>query len=265
MKISSLTKGAKKSLPLVPLRELVVFPHMVIPFFAGNAESIKAIEESMTGDRLVFLVCQKNETESPGKDDIYQSGTVSKVLQMLKLPDGTIRVLAEGRQRGIIKRYEEKDQMRRVLVHPLEDTRSHDSELEPLIAAVVQAFEKYAKLQKKVPQEIIETIQKTELPDKLVDLICANTTLAPEKKVEILSIVNTRERLETLAVILEAENEVISLQNKINVRVKKKLERNQKEYYLNEQIRQINKELGRDEDDASGANELRERIKAKNP
>ncbi len=265
MKISSLTKGAKKSLPLVPLRELVVFPHMVIPFFAGNAESIKAIEESMAGDRLVFLVCQKNDAESPGKDDIYQSGTVSKVLQMLKLPDGTIRVLAEGRQRGVIKRYEMKDQMRRVLIHPLEDARNHDSELEPLLATVVQAFEKYAKLQKKVPQEIIETIQKTELPDKLVDLVCANTTLAPEKKVEVLSIVNTRERLETLAVILEAENEVISLQNKINIRVKKKLERNQKEYYLNEQIRQINKELGRDEDDASGANELRERIKVKNP
>ena len=265
MKLLSLTKGVKRTLPLIPLRELVVFPHMVIPFFAGNPESIKAIEECMTEDRLVFLVCQKNNTESPGKDDIYQSGTISKVLQMLKLPDGTIRVLAEGLQRGIIKKYEEKDQTRRVLVHPLEDSNNLKKDLQALTSAVLQAFLRYTKLQKKIPAETIETIQKTILPDKLVDLVCANTALHPEKKVEILSTVNTRERLETLAVILEAENEVLSLQNKINIRVKKKLEKNQKEYYLNEQIRQINKELGRDEDDASGAKELLENVHAKHP
>lgn len=221
MKIPALVKGAKQSLPLVPLKELVVFPHMVIPFFAGNAESIKAVEESLAGNRLIFLVCQKNDAESPGKDDIYQSGTVSKVLQMLKLPDGTIRVLAEGRQRGVIKKYEEKDDMRRVMVHPLEDSRSRDEGLKPLMTTVIQTFEKYAKLQKKVPKESIEAIRKTEMPDKLVDLVCANTSIQSDKKVEVLSIVNTRERLETLAVILEAENEVLTLQNKINLRVKK--------------------------------------------
>jgi len=265
MKIPALIKGARKTLPLVPLRELVVFPHMVIPFFAGNAQSIRAIEDSMAADRLVFLVCQKSDTDSPGKDDIYQSGTVSKVLQMLKLPDGSIRVLAEGRQRGIIKRYEEKKGVRRVMVHTLEDSGTGEKELQPLITAAVQTFVKYAKLQKKVPAEILERVKKTNQPDKVIDLICANTSLDSEKKVEILSIVNTRERLETLAVILEAENEVLTLQNKINIRVKKKLEKNQKEYYLHEQIRQINKELGRDEDDASGSKELLDRIRAKNP
>src|SRR6056297_1165418 len=265
MKLPALTKSGKRELPLVPLRELVVFPHMVVPFFAGNPESVKAIEESMNHDRQVFLVCQKGEAKNPGRDDLYQAGTISKVLQMLKLPDGTTRVLAEGRQRGIMKRYDDRDGYRKASVVPYEENRELNEELKPLLSTIKNSFENYAKLQKKVPKDTLESIQNTEYPDKLADLICANTNLKPEKKVEILEISDTRQRLETLAVHLEAENEVISLQNKINGQVKKKMEQNQKEYYLNEQIRQINKELGRDEEDTSGAKELIAKIQAKNP
>src|SRR6056297_3609479 len=265
MKLPALTKSGKRELPLVPLRELVVFPHMVVPFFAGNPESVKAIEESMNHDRQVFLVCQKGEAKNPGRDDLYQAGTISKVLQMLKLPDGTTRVLAEGLQRGIMKKYDDREGFRKATVIPFEDSRNADSELKPLLSTIKNSFENYSKLQKKVPKDTLESIQNTEYPDKLVDLICANTGLKSEKKVEILGIDDTRQRLETLAVQLEAENEIISLQNKISGRVKKKMEQNQKEYYLNEQIRQINKELGRDEEDTSGSQELIEKYGQKNP
>src|SRR6056297_1968855 len=265
MKLPALPKSGKRELPLVPMRELVVFPHMVVPFFAGNPESVKAIEESMNHDRQVFLVCQKGDAENPGRDDMYQAGTISKVLQMLKLPDGTTRVLAEGRQRAWMKKYDDRGGYRKATVIPFEEIREADDSLQPLITTIKNAFENYAKLQKKIPQETVDSINKTENPDKLADLISANSSLKPNKKVEILGIADIRKRLETLAVHIEAESEVVSLQNKINGRVKKKMEQSQKEYYLNEQLRQINKELGKDEEDTSGSNELIERIKAKNP
>ena len=258
-------KSGKKELPLIPLRELVVFPHMVVPFFAGHGRSIHSVEASMNGDRMVVLVCQKNDSEEPGKEDIYQYGTIAKVLQMLKLPDGTLRVLAEGRQRAVLKKYDERNETRYALVQPIEDDKSPADDLAPLMTTVRNSFEKYGTYQKKVSNEVRESIEKAEYPDKLVDLILANTTLSVERKVELLGINDRKERLETLAVHLEAENEVLSLQNKINSRVKKKMEQNQKEYYLNEQLRQINKELGKDDEDASGAKELKQRIYAKNP
>ncbi|MFO7731169.1 MAG: LON peptidase substrate-binding domain-containing protein, partial [Spirochaetia bacterium] len=242
-----------------------MFPYMVVPFFAGNPESVKAIEESMNHDRQVFLVCQKGQKENPGRDDMYQAGTISKVLQMLKLPDGTTRVLAEGRQRAWMKKYDDRGGYRKATVIPFEENREADESLQPLITTIKSAFENYAKLQKKIPQETIDSINKTENPDKLADLISANSSLKPDKKVEILGIGDVRRRLETLAVHIEAESEVVSLQTKINGRVKQKMEQSQKEYYLNEQLRQINKELGKDEEDTSGSNELIERIKAKNP
>ncbi|MFO7850672.1 MAG: endopeptidase La [Spirochaetia bacterium] len=258
-------KSGKKELPLVPLRELVVFPHMVVPFFAGQNKTIHAIEECMKGDRMVVLVCQKNETEDPGKEDIYQAGTIAKVLQMLKLPDGTVRVLAEGRQRAALKKYDERKETRYVVVQPIEERKNDTEELTPLMTTVRNSFEKYTQYQKKVSEDVKKTILQAEYPDKLVDLICANTALSSEKKVELLGITDYKQRLETLAVHLEAENEVLSLQNKINSKVKKKMEQNQKEYYLNEQVRQINKELGKDDEDAGGTKELKEKIEAKNP
>ena len=255
----------KLELPLVPLRELVVFPHMVVPFFAGRPASIKAIEEAMAKDRIVFLSCQKSNIESPGENDIYTTGVTAKILQMLKLPDGTVRILAEGQKRGKILRFIKRKESMHVSVHTPPENREINSTLSALMLTSRQAFSKYMKFQKKISTDIIESIENAEYPEKLVDLISANISIKPEKKIEILSTDGIEERLETLSVILEAENEVLSIQNKINSKVQKKLEKNQKEYFLNEQIRQINKELGNTENDQSETEELRTRIQQKKP
>ena len=258
-------KVNKSELPLVPLRELVVFPHMVVPFFAGRPSSIKAIEESMAKDRIVFLACQKSNIESPGENDIYTTGVTAKILQMLKLPDGTVRILAEGQNRGKILRFIKRKESMHVSVHTPMEERATSSTLSALMLTSRQAFSRYSKFQKKISTDIINSIDNAEYPEKLVDLISANINIKPEKKIEILSKDDIEERLETLSIILEAENEVLSIQNKINSKVQKKLEKNQKEYFLNEQIRQINKELGNNENEQSETEELRTRIKGKNP
>ncbi len=255
----------KSELPLVPLRELVVFPHMVVPFFAGRPASIKAIEEAMTKDRIVFLACQKSNIESPSENDIYTTGVTAKILQMLKLPDGTVRILAEGQKRGKILRFVKRKESMHVSVHTPPEKRETSSTLSALMLTSRQAFLRYSKFQKKISTDIVESIETAEYPEKLVDLISANINIKPEKKIEILSTDDIEERLETLSIILEAENEVLSIQNKINSKVQKKLEKNQKEYFLNEQIRQINKELGNSDNDQSETEELRTRIQQKNP
>ncbi|MDA3939890.1 MAG: endopeptidase La [Spirochaetia bacterium] len=258
-------KTNKLELPLVPLRELVVFPHMVVPFFAGRPASIKAIEEAMARDRIVFLACQKTNTESPTENDIYTSGVTAKILQMLKLPDGTVRILAEGQRRGKILRFIKRKESMHVSIHLPTENRETNSTLTALMLTSRQAFLRYTKFQKKISKDIVESIENAEYPEKLVDLITANVNIKPDKKIEILKTEDIEESLETLSIILEAENEVLSIQNKINSKVQKKLEKNQKEYFLNEQIRQINKELGKNDDDQSEAEDLRKRIQLKNP
>lgn len=266
MNLLNMTGNINKSeLPLVPLRELVVFPHMVVPFFAGRPASIKAIEEAMTKDRIVFLACQKSNIESPGENDIYTTGVTAKILQMLKLPDGTVRILAEGQKRGKILRFIKRKESMHVSVHTPPEKRETSSTLSALMLTSRQAFLRYSKFQKKISADIIESIEAAEYPEKLVDLISANINIKPEKKIEILNTDNIEERLETLSIILEAENEVLSIQNKINSKVQKKLEKNQKEYFLNEQIRQINKELGNNANDQSESEELRTKIQQKKP
>lgn len=266
MNLLNMTGNINKSeLPLVPLRELVVFPHMVVPFFAGRPASIKAIEEAMTKDRIVFLACQKSNIESPGENDIYTTGVTAKILQMLKLPDGTVRILAEGQKRGKILRFIKRKESMHVSVHTPPEKRETSSTLSALMLTSRQAFLRYSKFQKKISADILESIEAAEYPEKLVDLISANINIKPEKKIEILNTDNIEERLETLSIILEAENEVLSIQNKINSKVQKKLEKNQKEYFLNEQIRQINKELGNNANDQSESEELRTKIQQKKP
>ncbi len=267
MKLKPLMVGqTREDFPIVPLKEIVVFPHMVVPFFVGRPASIKAVEEAMAGDRLLFLACQKNQSETPEESDIHPMGTVSKILQMLKLPDGTIRVLAEGSRRGSIVRFLKRKDVSHVLIKPVVETRDLTPETSALMGTVLDAFKKYAQLNKKISPEIVSSVERAEYPDKLIDIICANMNLKLDRKVEVLSYADTRERLESFVVILEAENEMLGLQNKINARVKLRIEKNQREYFLNEQLKQINKELGRgDEEDPSGAKELEARIKAKNP
>jgi ATP-dependent Lon protease len=259
------TRTKKIELPLVPLRELVVFPHMVVPFFAGRPASIKAVEEAMEKDRVVFLACQKTNIESPGENDIYTVGVSAKILQMLKLPDGTVRILAEGLERGKIQRFIKRKESMHVSINSPREKRELNTTLTALMLTARLAFTRYTKFQKKVSKEVIESIENAEYAEKLVDLICANINIKPDKKIEVLDKDDIEERLEVISILLEAENEVLSIQNKINSKVQKKLEKNQKEYFLNEQIRQINKELGNNAEDPSAAGELRTRIKNKNP
>ncbi len=265
IKKSLIFNNEKKELPLVPLRELVVFPYMVTPFFAGRQATIKAIERALETDRQVFLVCQKTNSEVPAEDDLYPVGTAAKILQMLKLPDGTLRVLVEGLERGTINKIISRKDATRIIYTPIGEDRNVDANIAALMAAARKSFKKYAGFQKKVSQDVLDAIEKAEYPDKLVDLIAANINVEVKKKIEILGVKEVSNRLETLTVIIESENNVLELQNRIQLKVQKKLEQNQKEYFLNEQIRQINKELGNDNNDPSGAKELEKRINEAHP
>jgi len=261
MKFKGMLAGSgKRELPLVPLKELVVFPHMIAPFFAGRPATIRALETAMSSDRYVFLVCQKNNTDSPLEQDFYHVGTVGKIIQMLKLPDGTLRVLVEGEQRGIVTKFNHKKDSTRISFSIIDEDHSFTPRTAALMTTARNAFKRYAGFQKKVAQDIIEGIEKAEYPDKLTDLIAANIVVNVDKKIEILEKNDIFDRLESLTIIVESENEVLELQNRIHTKVQKKLEKNQKEYFLNEQIRQINKELGNDDNDPTGSKDLEKRI-----
>lgn len=266
MKLKSLTrKGDRAEIPLIPLRELVVFPHMVVPFFVGRQGSIQAIEEAMNGERTVFLACQKTAADTPSESDIHSAGTVSKILQMLKLPDGTIRVLAEGQERGLIRRFHPTEEGFRVTVSRIHELREISAGRTALMDAVLSTFDKLKKFYKKLTPEAVTSIEKAEFPDKLVDLVCANIPLKTDKKVELLSLTDPDERLEMLAVVLEQELEVLSLQHRIQTKVRKRMEKSQKEYFLNEQMKEIQKELGSENEEADELSEIEKRIKARKP
>ena len=266
MNLKILTKKpGRVELPMVPMRELAVFPHMVVPFFVGRPGSIKAVEAAMAADRTVCLVCQKGGNEDPEDGDMHRAGTVAKILQILKLPDGTIRVLAEGQQRTDIQRFTRRKETMYAFCRTIEDSRETTSASAALMQTVHAAFQRYGKLNKKISAEVISSVEKAEYPDKLVDLIAGNLPLSVDKKIELLALEGSENRLESLAVILESENEILGLQNKIRAKVKKRLERNQKEYFLNEQIKEIRKELGKDGDESEETADLEQKIQAKNP
>lgn len=255
---------AKTELAMIPLRDMVVFPQMVVPFFVGRKRSIKAVEEAMAQGRIVFLSIQKTTAEKePAENDLFKIGTVARILQMLKLPDGTIRLLVEGSERANIIRYINNKEYYRVQVKPIKEESGINPEISALIRILRKEFSRYSSLYGKIPAEIITGIEKTRTPDKLVNIICANVPLIVGKKVELLAIANIQNRLETLASILAAETEVLELEHKINTKVRKKLEKTQKEYFLHEQLKEIQKELGTDKEDPTGAKELEEKLKAK--
>ena len=266
MKLARLPKFSSKSeLPLISMRELIVFPQMVIPFFAEKGPKNKSLEAAMASDRLVFFGYQKNLEEPPSIEDFYDTGTVAKILQMLKLPDGTVRVLAEGKSRARLNKVLERKG------HPAANFVQIDADdkLSPTLAALMNtvqdAFGTYTTVNKKIPKDSIEDIRKADSPNRLVDLICAHVPFRVEKKIELLSIIDSEERLEALAVALEGENQVLQIQSRITTKVKKRMERNQREYFLNEQLKEINRELGKDEQDSDGSRELLSRIEAQAP
>jgi ATP-dependent Lon protease len=254
----------RTELCLIPLRDLVVFPHAVVPFFVGRRRSLRAVEEALSRGKLLFLAAQKRDTEEePEVEDIHPVGTVARILQTLKLPDGTIRLLVEGAERANIVRFLDTRDTYRVQVRTIAEVREADPEIAALMRTVLTQFGRYNGVQKKIPPEIVTSIEKAESPDQLVNLICAHVAFKLERKVELLAQVDPRQRLESLASLLSEEAQIQEYEDKINSRVRKRLERVQKEYFLQEQLKEIHRELGTDKDDPSGARELEERLKAK--
>ena len=255
---------SRTELCLVPLRDMVIFPNMVVPFFVGRKKSIRAVQEAMGKGKVLFLATQKqNKDEEPNQEDIYPTGTVARILQMLKLPDGTIRLLVEGNERANIVRYLESQAYFKVQVRAIEESPVLDAGVDALMRTVIKEFNHYSALYKKIPKEILAGIDKVETPHKLVNMISSNIPIKVEKKIELLSQVDIRQRLENLVTTLIMETQVLEIEQKITSKVRKKLEKTQKEYFLQEQLKEIHKELGSDNEDPTGAKELEIKLKDK--
>jgi ATP-dependent Lon protease len=248
--------------PVLPLRDIVVFPHMIVPLFVGREKSIAALEEVMKEDKQILLVAQKNASQDdPGPDDIYRVGTVSSVLQLLKLPDGTVKVLVEGTARADIEGFVDNPRFFQVSARVVEDASTDMREVEALARAVVTQFEQYVKLNKKVPPEVLVSLSQIEDPGKLADTVSAHLSLKIADKQDLLETASLGERLERLYGFMEGEISVLQVEKRIRSRVKRQMEKTQREYYLNEQMKAIQKELGELEDGKDEASELEERIK----
>jgi ATP-dependent Lon protease len=233
----------KKILPLLPLRDIVVFPHMVVPLFIGRDKSIAALEAALSHERLIFLAAQRDAgTNEPGEEDIFRIGTVAHIVQILKLPDGTVKVLVDGRFRA------------RLL---------HFLPTEALVRNVIASFENYAKLSKKIPSEVLMQVTSLNDPAKLADTVVAHLPVKLTDKQEILELPTPKDQMEKLLPLLEGEIEILEIEKKIRGRVKKQMERTQKEFYLNEQMRAIQKELGQGDEGRTELDELEEKVKKK--
>jgi ATP-dependent Lon protease len=249
-------------LPLLPLRDVVVFPHMVIPLFVGRPKSIKALETAMEGGKGILLVAQKSAAkDEPGIEDMYAIGCVANILQMLKLPDGTVKVLVEGTQRARIERIADQRALFVADVVPLPPDDRGTHEVEAMRRAIVAQFDQYVKLNKKIPPEILTSLSGIEEAGRLADTIAAHLPLKLEQKQEVLEILNIGERLEKLLSQLESELDILQVEKRIRGRVKRQMEKSQREYYLNEQVKAIQKELGEGEEGAD-LDEMDKKIKA---
>ncbi|CAG9171801.1 endopeptidase La [Cupriavidus respiraculi] len=249
-------------LPLLPLRDVVVFPHMVIPLFVGRPKSIKALETAMESGKSIMLVAQKTAAkDEPTADDLYEVGCIANILQMLKLPDGTVKVLVEGTQRANIREVTEDDSHFMCEAVPVPPGPVESAETEALRRAIVSQFDQYVKLNKKIPPEILTSLSGIDEPGRLADTIAAHLPIKLEQKQKILEMVNVTERLESLLSQLEGEIDILQVEKRIRGRVKRQMEKSQREYYLNEQVKAIQKELGEGEEGAD-LEELDKRIKA---
>jgi ATP-dependent Lon protease len=252
-------------LPLLPLRDVVVYPHMVTPLFVGRQKSIEALEKAMSLDKQVLLVAQKNPSvDDPKAEDLYSIGTVASILQLLKLPDGTVKVLIEGKARAQIEKIDDMDVYFRAQVRPLEEIGVSGSQAHAMVSAAVAQFEQYVNLSKKVPAEVITSLSGIDDPGRLADTISAHISLELPQKQTILEIIDVRERLDHLLGLMDTEVDVFHVEKKIRGRVKKQMEKSQREYYLNEQIKAIQKELGEMGEDVTEVDEIERKIVAAN-
>ncbi|NWG25495.1 MAG: endopeptidase La, partial [Pseudorhodoplanes sp.] len=249
--------------PVLPLRDIVVFPHMIVPLFVGREKSVRALEDVMKDDRQILLVAQKNAAQDdPSEADIFSVGTVSTVLQLLKLPDGTVKVLVEGGQRARILRYTDESAFFEANAEIIADAPGDKQEMGALARSVVSQFEQYIKLNKKIPPEVLVSVNQIEDPSKLADTVAAHLALKIADKQELLEIESIDGRLERVYGHMEAEIGVLQVEKRIRNRVKRQMEKTQREYYLNEQLKAIQKELGEGEDGRDEVGEFEERIKS---
>ena len=266
-KSGSSEKSAEKSghgelMAVLPLRDIVVFPHMIVPLFVGREKSVRALEAVMKEDKQILLVAQKNASQDdPSVDDIFRIGTVSTILQLLKLPDGTVKVLVEGGRRAKIVSFQETESFFEAKTEPMPDIAGEKKDLEALGRTVVSQFEQYIKLNKKIAPEVLVSLNQIEEPSKLADTVASHLNLKIPEKQDLLEIAKISERLERVFGHMESEIGVLQVEKKIRNRVKRQMEKTQREYYLNEQLKAIQKELGEGEDGKDENAELEARIK----
>jgi ATP-dependent Lon protease len=264
-----MSKDSKKSasrhqVPLLPLRDVIIFPHMVVPLFVGREKSINALEEAVTKKLDLFLVAQKQAgTVNPGEKDIYEVGTLGSILQILKLPDNTVKVLVEGKRRARISEFVANDRYMEVIVSDMVESSDKGVEAEGLIRSVKTTFETYVKLNKRIPPEMLMSVSSIEDPSRLADIIVAHLNLKIEDKQEILELESASQRLEKLLTLMQGEIEILQVERRIRTRVKKQMEKSQKEYYLNEQMQAIQKELGEKDEFKVELMNLEKAVKAK--
>ena len=251
-----------QTLPVLPLRDVVVYPHMVIPLFVGRVKSIKALDRAMEGNKQILLIAQKSPTEDdPGEDETYDVGTMANILQLLKLPDGTIKVLVEGTSRATIYNYRETEGMFVADAKLFEPKIVNEQEMDVHVRSAVNQFEQYVKLNKKVPPEIISSLVSIDDSSRLADTIAAHMAVKIEEKQHVLGITDVKKRLEYLIELMESEIDLLHVEKKIRGRVKSQMEKSQREYYLNEQMKAIQNELGDMEDVPNEIDDLANKIK----
>ena len=251
------------SYPVLPLRDIVVFPHMIVPLFVGREKSVRALEEVMADDKQILLSSQIDPSiDDPASDGIYQTGVLANVLQLLKLPDGTVKVLVEGQARVRITEYLTNDRFFEARAEYLAETSGDAATIEALLRTVTAEFERYAKIKKNIPEEALVAVSETTDPAKLADLVAGHLGIDVAQKQELLETLSISERLEKVYGLMQGEMSVLQVEKKIKTRVKSQMERTQREYYLNEQMKAIQKELGDGEDGGNEVTELEERIKA---
>lgn len=249
------------TMPVLPLRDVVVYPHMVIPLFVGREKSIRCLQAAMDEDKQVFLAAQKDASvDEPTTEDIYQVGTVATVLQLLKLPDGTVKVLVEGKQRAQLDELQDNEEYFQASIHYLAAEELPEKEEEILIRSALNQFEGYVKLNKKIPPEVLTSLSGIEDGDRLADTMAAHMPLKLAEKQAILEITDIRERIEHLMALMEGEIDILQVEKRIRSRVKKQMEKSQREYYLNEQMKAIQKELGETEDGVDEFEQLQKKI-----
>ncbi len=250
--------------PLIPLRDIIIFPHMVVPLFVGREKSIKALEFAMNNDKSLLLAAQKKaKTDDPSPEDIYPMGSLGTILQLLRLPDGTVKVLVEGKRRGRIKEFVNEEDSFMVMVEEVDEESDETVETEALIRSVIKSFETYVKLNKRVPPEMIMSVSSIDEPGRLADTIATHLTVKIEEKQTLLDITDPAKRLEHLYAMLGGEIEILEVEQRIRQRVKRQMEKTQKEYYLNEQMKAIQKELGEKDEFKNEISELEEKVAAK--